>query len=250
MFIVLIRRICLAVPFLRRFLGMPSELYLVRHAESARNVQLAGTLFVEVKAESIVPDHKIAITTKGEQQAHITGKKFFDRFGSVPEVVIHSGYIRTFRTALGMIRSFTNHTPSVLLLTDNSLRERESGYTYTMTESEVREHFPFLQPYWNTAKGLFSRPVGGESLIDVVENRLRWVIQKTWRRYAGKRVCFVTHGRTIQCFRYILDDMSWEQMEDFIANPENTPKNCGVTRYVYDPLLGKLVLNEYNVVIE
>jgi broad specificity phosphatase PhoE len=230
---------------------MPTVLYIVRHAKSARNVELKGRLFVPA-AERLVninPDHRVELASDAHPQIAQTAEAFNERFGGIPDVIIHSGYIRTKMTALGLFRRFSLDNPDILFLEDVSLRERESGCSYTMSQEEVAAHLPYVQPYWDTLKGLFARPVSGESLLDVVEKRLRWFIVKVWKQHAGKQVCLVTHGRVIQCLRYMLDDMTWEQMEEFLARPDSTCENCSVTVYRYDPERGKLVLDTYNAVL-
>lgn len=135
-----------------------------------------------------------------------------------------------------------------------NLREREAGYTHILLKKDVEKLFPYMKDYWKVAGHLMSRPVGGESLLDVIEKRLKPFLAKIWKRYAGKKVWFVTHGRTIQCLRYILDDFTLEGIEAFLDEKDdkgrhvNTPKNGSVTTYLYDPETGKLKLSVFNKV--
>ncbi len=202
-----------------------------------------------MSAEEVYPDHLIPVTENGERQIRQTAERFYRAFGNVPDVVIDSGYRRTILTADGLMEEFQKHKYRIVREEDLGLRERESGYSFLMSEEQVDEHFPFMRKYWPVVKGLFARPIGGESLLDVIENRLRWVILKVWKRYAGKEVCLVTHGRIYQCLRFILDDMDLNEMEAFLADPENVSANCGVTVYRYDPVVGKLVLDDNNVIL-
>lgn len=226
----------------------PSMLVLIRHAESKRNEALNGALFLNdptlLEAVGKVPDHKIEITEKGWAHAKQTSSALKENFGN-PDVVFHSGYKRTKETAEGLLSEYKEI--KIPLKEDLSLREREGGYTHTLLESEKDKYFPYLQDYWNVVGGLFARPVGGESLMDVVQ-RLKPYLEKLDKEHAGKKVFLVTHGRVIQCLRFILDEMTWEEMENFLEDPASTPDNCGVTVYKYDPQKDKLQLDQFNKV--
>lgn len=222
----------------------PTTIVLIRHAESERNKALNGALFLNdpTAFESIgkTPDHKISITEKGIQQAKDTGKSLYELIGT-PDIVFHSGYTRTKQTAEHVFASF-EHRETILFKEDLSIRERESGYTHTLLESEKEKNFPYLQSYWDIIGGVFARPIGGESLMDVIEKRLAPFLEKIKIEYQGKTVVLVTHGRVIQCFRFMLDEMTWSEMEDFIAKKENNPENCGVTIYRKDAKESKFKL--------
>ncbi len=226
----------------------PAKLVLIRHAESERNKALNGALFLSdptaLEKVGKIPDHKISITEHGKFQAEKTSPKLLEIHG-IPDVVFHSGYMRTKQTAESVLSSYG---VKPLLKEDLSLREREGGYTHTLLESEKEKHFPYLQEYWDIVGGLFARPIGGESLMDVIENRLRPFLEYLNKNYAGKTVLLVTHGRVIQCFRFILDEMTWEKMEEYLEDKKSTPTNCGVSTYMYDSETEKLKLESWNQV--
>lgn len=210
---------------------LPKNLILIRHAESERNKALNGALFLNdptlYEKVGKVPDHKIGITEEGRKQARIVSIKIKKEFE--PDIVFHSGYKRTKETAEELLKVYDKN--NFLIKEDLSIREREGGYTHTLMESAKDEFFPYLQPYWDIVGGLFSRPIGGESLMDVIEGRLRPFLMKIFEEYSDKNIFLVTHGRVIQCIRFILDEMTWEEMEDFLNKKENSPENCSVTIY-------------------
>lgn len=245
---VILRKICFAIPPLRFLLKSPMTLILIRHAESERNKFLNGALFVNDPStlEKIgkVPDHKITITEDGMIQVVKTSPVLYSKYG-MPDVVFHSGYTRTRQTAEGVLSAYPKPA-KYILKEDLSLRERESGYTHTLLENDKNKHFPYLQEYWDIVGGLFARPVGGESLMDVIENRLRPFFLHLNNKFSGKTVFLVTHGKIIQASRFILDEMSWNEMDNFLGNDKKPPKNCSITVYKYDTSLGKLKLEEWN----
>ncbi|MEN9649840.1 MAG: hypothetical protein RL094_807 [Candidatus Parcubacteria bacterium] len=225
----------------------PSKVVFIRHAESERNKTLNGALYATDPTlfESIakVPDQQISITEYGVQQAAATAEPLKNLIG-IPDIVYHSGYQRTKQTTEGVLKAYGD--APIQIKENLAIREREAGYTHILLEQQTKEYFPYLQDYWDVVGGLFARPVGGESLIDVIEKRLRPFVEKVFEMYRGKTVVFVTHGRVIQCLRFILDDMTWEEMELFLKDKENNPKNCGVTVYSYDAEKDKLKLDMYN----
>lgn len=224
---------------------LPAKLVLIRHAESERNKALDGALFITdpslLEAVAKIPDHKIALTEHGIAQAAATAASLKSSIG-VPDVVFHSGYLRTKQTAAGLLGAYD---PGTIVVKENlALREREGGYTHVLLAADAQNYFPYLQDYWSVVGGLFARPVGGESLMDVIEQRLKPFLQMLFADYADKTVVLVTHGRVIQCLRFILDEMTWEEMEAFLSEKDNTPKNASVT--VYGSEAGKLHLKSWN----
>ena len=230
-------------------MNLPTKLVLIRHAESSRNEALNGNLFLnDAKLMKIIgstPDHKISLTKKGISQAKQTSEYLYKNIG-IPDVVFHSGYVRTKQTTDGILSRYKNH--KIEVKENLAIRERENGYTHVLMESEKEAVFPYLQKYWDVVGGLFARPVGGESLMDIIEKRLQPFLDKIFQEYSGKTVVLVTHGRVIQYLKFLLDEMSWEEMEKFLANKNNTPKNCSLAIYELDKKSNKLKLKVWNKV--
>jgi 2,3-bisphosphoglycerate-dependent phosphoglycerate mutase len=227
----------------------PSELVLVRHAESARNRAKKGSVYFADdyarKDVAGIPDHEIPLTPEGHAQARKTGEYLCENFGA-PDYLYHSGYLRTVQTAEEILSAYpAPQREAVKVRANQFIRERDPGYAYDMTEQEAAAAFPWLKEYWKTFGGYFARPPGGESLADVA-NRAHTFLDTIFRDRAGRRIFVVTHGGAIRCFRFLLERWDYERA---LRWPEGqSPKNCGITVYRYDERVGRLALVEYNTV--
>lgn len=214
--------------------GRPKRLILIRHAQSLRNKAKDGSVYFpndqsreEVKG---IADHDIPLTALGHEQAVLAGIYLRDKFGA-PDFIYDSYYLRTRQTKDGILSAFTPEEKALIEQRSSiSLRERDPGYTYDMTTHEALETFPFNDSHYNTFKGFFSRPIGGESLADVAEKRTLPFLEKTYRDRDDQTVWFICHGGTIRCLRMNIEHFSpWE----FVEKPG--PNNVGIT--VYDQQL-------------
>ncbi|OGL97425.1 hypothetical protein A2318_03475 [Candidatus Uhrbacteria bacterium RIFOXYB2_FULL_45_11] len=248
-FLVLWRTFCVDVPFLRPLLGFPTCLVFMRHAESQNNKAYGGKLFLEchdqIAEAERRPDHRIVLSEDGHRQALQSGAFLRMKFG-FPDAVIHSGHVRTRQTMREVMGAYGG--AMIPVTEDRRFREREAGHTYLMPREEVEKNFPYQQPYWDLVGDYYARPAGGESLADVLEKRLIGAFTDLFKRFSGKCVFVFTHGRVIQCARMYLDELSLEQIEAFLADKEQNPKNCSIMVYRYSPEKGKLILVEYNTV--
>lgn len=225
----------------------PSQLVLVRHAESLRNFAKAGSVyFPDDETREIVqgiPDHNVPLTDFGKQQSIETGVAIKDRYG-IFDYIYHSGYRRTIETKDGILQAYTPAEIAQMEVRENSfIRERDPGYTYDMTKDEVAKNFPWFEEYWKTFGGFMGRPLGGESLADVV-NRVYTFLGMLFRERKGENVMVITHGGTLRCFRYLLERWNYEQAMTW--NGEAHPENCSVTNYKFDKKIGRLALQSYN----
>ena len=83
----------------------------------------------------------------------------------------------------------------------------------------------------------YHRPPGGESYCDVIM-RLRSVLGTIAREYtAGDRVLVVCHSVVVNCFRYLLERMTEEEIME--EDRVNEILNCSVTSYRYDAAAGR-----------
>lgn len=224
----------------------PTLLVVVRHAESIRNQIKKDTVyFADDAARRVVrgtPDHEVALTPAGHEQARQTGRAIRERFGLF-DCVYTSGYTRTEETAQGLLEAYTDEERARIKVERSFyIRERDPGYAYDMTEAEARAAFPWLAEYWQTFGPFFSRPPGGESLADVAA-RVDTFLTMLSREHDGQRVLLVVHGGTIRCLRLLLERWPYEKVSELFA--EEPPKNCGVTTYERSAT-GELRLVEYN----
>ena len=94
----------------------------------------------------------------------------------------------------------------------------------------------------------YHRPPGGESWADVIL-RLRSMLNTINLHYSDRRVLVVCHQVVVLCLRYLLENMTEDQILAIDATADVA--NCGLTEYRYDPAHGRrggLVLHSYNVV--
>jgi len=221
----------------------PALLVLVRHGQSARNLAKRGnTYFPDAETRTGLrgePDHLTPLTELGHQQARQTGIALRDTFGLF-DYLYHSGYVRTFQTAEGLLTAYTPAERTQIHLRHNLfLREREAGYTFDMTTDEANAAFPWLQEYWETFGRFFARPPGAESLADVAQ-RVYMFLGMLFRDRANQRVLVVCHGGTMRMFRFWLERWTYEEVVNR-WDSESIP-NCGVVTYRYSTDNGRLVL--------
>jgi broad specificity phosphatase PhoE len=224
----------------------PDALWLVRHGESAGNVaralaEAAGKLAVDVPLR----DMDVPLSDLGREQAAAVGCWFGGLpADSRPTVILSSPYLRARATAeiLGEAAGFDfNEIP---FITDERLREREFGIFDRLTPLGARKRYPEQAEYRTVLGKFYHRPPGGESWCDVIL-RLRSVVDDLTRDYRRERVLLVAHEVVVNCFRYLLEQMTEEEILA-IDRAGNVP-NCSITSYSYDPHAhrqGRLVLRQ------
>ena len=227
----------------------PDLVVIVRHAQSMRNAAKRGrTHFADEDARAPVagiPDHLIELTSLGLAQAREVGIHIRKRFG-VFDYAYTSGYVRTDQTLAGILEAYSaEERARTKVRFSPFIRERDPGYTYDMTEAEAEKNFPWLKGYWKTFGGFFAVPPGGESLAQVM-GRVHIFRHDLDRVRAGKKILITIHGGTIRCLR--ADIEHWDYQRATAWPKGQSPKNCGVTVYRFDPKVDRLVLQEYNTV--
>lgn len=252
----------------------PNTLTVVRHGESAYNIlkakKAADPLYQEFLeayehrksdmaqakrlAEAVMKngdlslrqgDHDTPLTTTGEQQAEITGRKLAELI-KLPDIVYVSPYKRTLDT-LGHMAIGWPELADVPTVEDDRLREQEHGLATLYSDWRIfnimdpqQEKFRDIQgSYW------YKYPQG-ENVSDV-RGRHQSITNTLVREYAGQDVLMVTHHLYLLSLRANQERFGAEQ---FINLDENEkPVNCGVTIYRGDPAQGKdgkLILDKYN----
>lgn len=212
----------------------PKLLVLIRHAESKRNKQMEGMkIFLSESDKKDIGtflDFNIPLTSVGVDQAKRVGRALRDEFG-VFDILIHSGYVRSRETAHFIFMSYSVEERKCITMVQNLLvRERDSGYTFSMTREEVMRFFPFLQNHWDIQGHLFGVPPGGESIM-AVTTRAAIAFESLYRDYPDKKICIVTHGNFIRCARGVLEEIPIETM---FQETRKSPPNCSVTAYTFD----------------
>jgi broad specificity phosphatase PhoE len=179
-----------------------------------------------------LPNHLAPLTELGQRQAEELGKRLAEKFESF-QLLIHSGYRRAEQTAEIVIEHLT---PRPTVVADLQFRERDPGYSYAMVRQEFHQRFPWMQEYWDRTGWFFARPIGGESLSDVLYNRAIPSLKEVISTNIGKRVLIISHGRFIQVARLWLE----QHAVTGPVCPVPSLPNCGYVGYQWswknDPL--------------
>lgn len=177
---------------------MTPNLYIVRHAESAMNVQphLVGGRSNEAE-----------LTERGVAQARALGRLLLEQVG-VPKAVYASPAVRTQATARHALEAAGLQTAIRL---DEALyemdqgdyvgRERNEVYTDEVLEMIARQGKDFKLP-------------GGESMNDVGERMLDWADTHEAEAADGPLVVF-GHGLAIRCLASTIH--GWSHRQTFIT---------------------------------
>lgn len=228
----------------------PDVLWIVRHGESAGNVardaaEAAGLPVIDIATRDV----DVPLSPLGERQAAALGR-WFGKLSNEeqPTVVLSSPYVRARETARLALEGAGIDRDECSFVTDERLREKEFGIFDRLTRVGIEERYPD-QAEARTALGKFYyRPPGGESWCDVIL-RLRSVIDTITRDHRRERVLIVAHQVIVNCFRYLLERMTEEEILSIDRQKEIA--NCSITSYEFNPHLGrhgKLALNLYNFV--
>jgi broad specificity phosphatase PhoE len=211
----------------------PAKLWLVRHGQSQGNI--ARDLADEAGHHEIdidVRDVDVPLSELGHRQAEATGRWFAalppeER----PEVILSSPYIRTRQTAEAICKA-GGLGGSVKLLIDERLREREFGIFDRLTSAGIRNKYPEEAAHRATLGKFYHRPPGGESWADVIL-RLRSALNTINMHYCDRRVLIVCHQVVVLCMRYILEELSEEDILRIDKQAEVL--NCGICVYDFVP---------------
>jgi broad specificity phosphatase PhoE len=228
----------------------PERLWIVRHGESAGNVArnlatAAGMARIEIAERDV----DVPLSQLGEEQACALGTWFSGQPArDKPQVVLTSPYLRALRTA-DIVRecggfSAEAHRPTP----DERLREKEFGVLDQLTTSGIRQMHPQQAEFRRLLGKFYHRPPGGESWCDVIL-RLRSALDTLSLHYAGKRVMIVSHQVVVLCMRYLLENMTEEEI--LAIDSAGDVANCSVTEYRLDPDCGpngELRLVRYNFI--
>jgi probable phosphoglycerate mutase len=232
----------------------PDWLWIVRHGQSESNV--ARKLAEEAAREHIgisVRDVDVELSALGHAQAQAVGRWL----GGLPpderpNVVLVSPYRRAVQTAQAICEAagieMSREDGSYVV--DERLREKEFGVLTGLTRAGIASLHPNEYELRMLFGKFYHRPPGGESYCDVIM-RLRSVLGTITREHAagGDRVLVVCHSVVVNCFRYLLERMTEEEIME--EDRVNEVLNCSITSYRYDPGAGRrghggLVLEQCN----
>jgi 2,3-bisphosphoglycerate-dependent phosphoglycerate mutase len=209
-------------------IGHPSQLWLVRHAQSAGNVANDAALASGLhELDLAIRDMDVPLSELGERQAAALAT-WLGGLDEPPDVVWCSPYRRALDTARIALDGAGLRVPVVC---DERLREREFGVLDRLTKAGIEARHPDQAAARAFLGKFFHRPPGGESWADVAA-RVRSLLTDLRLDHARERVMVVAHQAVITVARYVLESMSEEQVlaEDKAAEIANT----AVTTYAGD----------------
>lgn len=228
----------------------PSNLWIIRHGQSAGNVARDAAHAGKLQRIDITGrDVDVPLSALGEDQSRALGRWFATLpRDERPEVVLVSPYLRARQTA-ALIREMGGTDADEPLCADERLREKEFGILDGLTTMGVAAVLPEQAEFRRVLGKFYHRPPGGESWTDVIL-RLRSLLDTVSLHYAGRRVMIVAHQVVVLCLRYILETLDEEAI--LAIDTEGDVANCSITEYRFDPQAGKsgkLVLARYNYTV-
>lgn len=228
----------------------PARLWIARHGESAGNVardaaHQAGAATIGLEQRDV----DVPLSRLGERQSRSLGRWFANLpEAERPEVVLVSPYRRAVHTAelIGQAGGFAG---AIRFAIDERVREKEFGILDGLTTFGIKQRLPEQAEFRRILGKFYHRPPGGESWCDMIL-RLRSAIDTMGLRHAERRVLVVAHQVVVLCFRYLLEDMTEEQI--LAIDREADVANCSITEYGFDRSLGVdggLRLERYNFTV-
>jgi broad specificity phosphatase PhoE len=205
----------------------PSHMVLVRHGQSVGNIAAseAGRRGA-ARLDLDFRDADTPLSDTGREQARAVGA--FLRAGDVgeaPDLIVCSPYRRAAETAAAAVEAWGSAHELVL---DERLRERDLGVFDGLTSAGIREEYASEAQRRSHVGKFYYAPPSGESWCDVTL-RVRSLLADLREGYEGKRVWLFTHQAVIMSFRYVLEDLTEQELLE-IDSTTDLP-NCSLTTY-------------------
>lgn len=210
-------------------MGMPKNLFLVRHGLSEANViQQAdknGSPISLTDDMVNVPDRSWRLTETGEQQAETIGEWIRQENNNLTiDRFITSPFTRTRETSAHLGFDYAEWEEN------RSIRERSWGEINTMTRKDFAQQYP-LNSNLKKIDPLYWAPPAGESIANIAENRTRNVLEMLSRENSGDNVILTTHGEFMWSCRLIIERWSDEDFVENDSNPDFRLHNCIAIHY-------------------
>jgi probable phosphoglycerate mutase len=217
----------------------PARLWLVRHGQSQGNVAREaaderGLPVIDID----VRDVDVPLSGLGKRQAKAAG----DWFAALPEderpeVILSSPYLRARQTAEIICAAGALAGGATRTIIDERLREREFGVFDRLTTVGIRSKFPEEAAHRARLGKFYHRPPGGESWADVIL-RLRSMLNTINLHYCDRRVLVVCHQVVVLCMRYVLEELTEEQI--LAIDKQAEVLNCGICAFEFEADAGGL----------
>lgn len=194
------------------------NIFLIRHGESQANV--------EKSLHKTLPDHEIALSSRGMEQPRFAAEKLKDWIGKNPIKfrVWNSPYRRTRDTA----QRFCEALGEEYILDTREhvlLCEQQFGIFDGLSDREIEDRFPSEFHHWNLCKkhnGKFwARYPMGESPFDAA-TRIHQAFG-TFHRDEIENIVVVCHGTVVKLF-----EMMWLHKSPEWFAERKTIGNCGI----------------------
>jgi 2,3-bisphosphoglycerate-dependent phosphoglycerate mutase len=181
-----------------------SYLVLMRHGQSQWNLENRFTGF-----------HNIELSPQGIEEAKMSGCNLA-KAGINFDVVYTSTLQRAYTTAEIALNEAGQGALIANMIKSDDMRERDYGDLTGLNKDETKQKYGEEQVHiWRRSYDV--QPPGGESLKDVVENRVRPYFENVIKpqMVAGKNILVAAHGNSLRALLIILG--------------ENTPENINAT---------------------
>ena len=205
----------------------PSQIVLVRHGQSVGNIAAseAGRSGA-ARLDLDFRDADTPLSDTGREQARAVGG--FLQGGQeseCPELIVCSPYRRAAETAETAVAAWGRAHEVVL---DERLRERDLGVFDGLTSAGIRAEYASEAERRSRVGKFYYAPPSGESWCDVTL-RVRSLLADLREGYEGRRVWLFTHQAVIMSFRYVLEDLTEQELLE-IDSTTDLP-NCSLTSY-------------------
>lgn len=228
----------------------PSELLIIRHGQSLANIRKDAAKTARASGQEPESawalqherDQDTPLSDLGVLQARALGQHLKNQYYQKLDYILMSPYVRTRQTTEHVI-SGMEYQPQVVV--EERVREIEFGIFDGFTREGVALRYPEESKRRERDGKYWYRPPGGESRPDI-RLRCHSVLGTISREYAGKKLLVVCHSVVVLALRSLLE--RWGEAEYMQVDREDDVKNCGLTRYEFNPASGKLELREYNTV--
>lgn len=219
--------------------NMPDNLVFIRHGQSEANIihrsERKGIDAPEFSADEngnieeimTIPDRSWRLTAQGEAQARTTGSWLPTVIPQFDRLVV-SPFVRTRETAATL--NMAEGRKDRVWEENRLVRERSWGEIDSMKRSEFRDKYPANAALLDKDP-LYWSPPAGESIAEVIENRVRNFLSTLRRESSQKNVLVVSHGEFIKASRTVIERWSDEEFFANESNPEFEIRNCNTFHY-------------------
>ncbi|RBP98126.1 histidine phosphatase family protein [Bifidobacterium aemilianum] len=208
-------------------MGMPMDLYLVRHGESEANViqeqGRQGDYSRFTEEYLAIPDRGWRLSAKGREQARCIGT-WLQGKGPAFDRYLVSPYMRARETAVEL------GLPGAHWCECRLMRERSLGEIDNMRPDDYEEVY-HRNAVVRRGDPLYWSAPAGETLAQVAEVRAQGLINWLQARAEGQSVIAVSHGDFMHTLMLLLEDLPDEEFIHRISSHDWDFHNCICLHY-------------------